>query len=371
MARYTELKIIYEGKNITQDLAPFIINFTYNDNSGDKSDDISLTLHDRDSDWLNDWLPSKGDKISCSIIVHDWFEESDIQELPCGEYEVDEISYKAPPRTIDIKAKSTQTTGTSINEKHNKSWENVNLKTICQDISDKANLELFWDTDGEYFIERREQIEQSDLAFIKDLCANYDLSVKVNDGKLIIFSEELYQSKDSVMIIDAKAQYIINYSFSSKSAQTYKKAHVRYHHAVKDETFDVEEEDDSVEGSEQTLEINERVENESEARSVAKKKLSEANSKEITGNITMFGNVNLLAGVNVELKGFGMFDGKYMLESVSHKVTQGYTTSLNLKMGSEEKKSAKAKKKAKQSKKKANVQGNPAIDYSGMHFYGN
>ena len=39
-----------------------------------------------------------------SFNILDWFDENDTQELPCGVYEVDEISYKAPPRTLEIKA---------------------------------------------------------------------------------------------------------------------------------------------------------------------------------------------------------------------------------------------------------------------------
>ena len=372
MARWVEVKIIYEGKNITQDLAPYLINFTYNDNSGDKSDDINLTLQDRESDWVKNWLPSKGDKITASIICHDWFSENDTQELPCGEFEVDEISYKAPPRTLEIKATSSKVKGNATREKHNKSWENVNLQTICSDIAGANNLTLYYDCQTDYKIERREQIESSDLEFLKKLCANYDLSVKVSDGKLIVFSEEEYQDKSSVASLDADKDYIINYSFSSKSSQVYSKAHVRYHHAVKDETFDVTEEDDSVEGSERILEINERVENESEARSVAKKKLSEKNSREITGSITLMGDVRFAAGVNIDLSGFGMFDGKYMLESVTHKVTQGYNTTLNIKMGKSEKKAAKSRKKSKQTKRKGNVTGSPAPEPAmteGMKFY--
>ena len=208
------------------------------------------------------------------------------------------------------------------------------------------------------------------LEFLKKLCANYDLSVKVSDGKLIIFSEEEYQDKSSVASLDADKGYIINYSFSSKSSQVYSKAHVRYHHAVKDETFDVEEEDSSIEGSERVLEINERVENESEARSVAKKKLSEKNSREITGSINLIGDIRFVAGVNIDLSGFGMFDGKYMLESVSHKVTQGYNTTLNIKMGKSEKEAVKARKKSQQTKRKGNVTGTPDPAMTeGMKFY--
>ena len=74
--RYAEVSIIYEGVNISRDIAPYLISFTYTDNASDKADDISLTLEDRTRLWCGDWFPSKGDKIRASIIVHNWEDES-------------------------------------------------------------------------------------------------------------------------------------------------------------------------------------------------------------------------------------------------------------------------------------------------------
>ena len=69
-ARYAEVSLIYEGKNISRDIAPYMVSFSYTDNSADKADDISLTLEDRERLWCSDWFPSKGDTIKASIIVH-------------------------------------------------------------------------------------------------------------------------------------------------------------------------------------------------------------------------------------------------------------------------------------------------------------
>ena len=110
--------------------------------------------------------------------------------------------------------------------------------------------------------------------------------------------------------------------------------------------------DDSVEGSSRVLEITERAENEADAAALCKKKLAAANSREITGSITLKGDNRFSAGVNIELEGFGMFSGKYLITRAAHSVSgSGYTTSLDLQMGSKEKKAAKAKKKKKQSVK--------------------
>lgn len=353
-ARKAEVKIIYQGKDISRDIAPYLVSFTFNDNSGDKSDDINFSLADRDSLWLADWFPSKGDKVQVSIILHNWQDFDKTESLPCGIYEVDEINYSAPPKVIEIKAVSAKITKPVCAEKHNRAWENVKLSTIAADLAANNNLKLFYDVAEDPFIERREQNELSDLEFIADLAKNYGLSVKTNDDKLIIFDEELYETHEPVSEIKSSDPYIINWRFSTKCAGIYKSARVRYHHPTKNETFTATDTDPAAEGTARVLEINERVDNQSDANKIAHKRLQQANSREITGTITLLGNLKFLAGVNITCSGFGNFDGKYLIESVQHKLTDGYTCTLNLKMGGESKKAAANNKRRRQSGKSPN-----------------
>ena len=85
-ARWAEVSIIYEGTNITKDLAPYLLNFTYTDNASDKADDIAFSIEDRERLGVSDWFPAKGDKIRVSIIVHDWEAVNQTQYLPCGTF---------------------------------------------------------------------------------------------------------------------------------------------------------------------------------------------------------------------------------------------------------------------------------------------
>ncbi len=101
------------------------------------------------------------------------------------------------------------------------------------------------------------------------------------------------------------------------------------------------------------LNITQRVENTAQARQLAQKKLNLANSKEITCNINLAGDLNYSAGMNVKISGFGIFDGNYSIESVTHNISRsGYTTSLNLHMGKTSKQAAKTKTKKPKRKAK-------------------
>ena len=42
------------------------------------------------------------------------------------------------------------------------------------------------------------------------------------------------------------------------------------------------------------------------------------------------GDTNLSAGLTVTVKGFGKFDGKYILSQVKHSLGGGYTCSVDL-----------------------------------------
>ncbi len=362
-SRTAYISLTYEGKDITRDISPFLLTFTFTDNASGTADDISLTLEDRKSIWLTDWMPSKGDKLNASIIS----EDTQTYSLPCGEYDIDQIEYSYPPRVISIKGVSASIKKTMKGEKHSRAWENVSLNAICADIAASSGLALHYDG-GYVMLERREQVQQSDLEFLEALCSEHGLNVKISDGKLIVYSESQYDSHDSVTELDASFEGLISVKFTSKSAGTYRKAKVKYHHPVKAEYYEAEYEDDTEEGSERELEIYERVDSQSQAHEVAQQTLTQANSKEVTASLTVKGDTRFLAGLNITLTGFGMFSGKYFIEKAVHTLGSGYTTQLSLKMGGGSKKAVKKSKAKSRAKVKSSSSGGELF-YEGDNHY--
>lgn len=339
IARSVNVVITYKGKDISLDIAPFLTSFTFTDNSGKTADDISFTLMDRKGLWLSSWFPAKGDKVTCSIVVDDQTAKS----LPCGVYEVDQIDYSAPPQTMTIKAVSAAITKGMKNEKHNRTWENAGIKLIASDIANNNGLALYFDAE-DITLERREQIQQSDMEFINSLCSDYGLEVKVNEGKLIIYDGELNDDKESVAELKSDDPKIISWKFSTKASGIYKKAHVKYHNAAKNETYEAEDEDDSTEGTERVYEYSGYIESDGDAKALAKRMLYEANKKETSCSIVLMGDMRFRAGSNVTFSGFGAFDGKYNISKAVHTVGNGYTTTLEVKQEKQSKKKAKKKK---------------------------
>ena len=85
-ARRVSVEITYEGKNITTPLDQYLTNFSYEDIASGESDRISLNLHDVGKQWMDGWMPEKGDRVSGDLILHSWEQDGAEDRLCCGEF---------------------------------------------------------------------------------------------------------------------------------------------------------------------------------------------------------------------------------------------------------------------------------------------
>lgn len=336
VSRRVFLNVIYQGADISKDISPYLIDFTYTDNAHGKDDDISLTLEDRQGLWRGDWFPTRGDSISVSITSINWDGPDDVRVLPCGTFQVDEIECFGPPTVATIKAVSTPVSSAAKRRKETKAWEAVSLSVIAGEISSKHGLSLFWDAANDPFYERKDQIEVPDLVFLKGLCIDAGLAIKTTDNQLVVYSEDVYDKKAPVDEICFGQKRISTYRLRAKTAGINKAARVQYHDSQKDETYEA-----YVSGSlefnevEEVLEINQKVGSHAEAEGIAKKRLYEANKTERSGTISLMGHFAYVGGCTVALSGWGAFDGLYFVERAVHCVDKGggYTTSLDIRIG--------------------------------------
>ena len=256
------------------------------------------------------------------------------------------------PSVVQIKGLSIIGTAQLRGVEHNRAWENVTLQKVCQDIADANGLQLFYDCADTINLERTEQNYQSDLEFLQKLCTDNGLALKVAADKLIVFDEYKYESAEPVICIrhprlaavptqqgtttQEQLQPVIlnkleSYRFKIKTRDVYKACHLKYQKskddAVVEATFTAP---DKKESDGLTLEISDQADSIPEAERIAKKKLRDKNKEEITGSMTMRGNLNLVAGIVVQIEGFGQFDGKFIIVKATHDLSDGYTTSIDI-----------------------------------------
>ena len=326
-ARRAWIKILYNKKEISKDIAPHLKSFSFNDVMSGEADDINITLEDRAELWQGDWLPEKGDTLKVSIMTLNWKTAYEGEkELPLGLFEIDEIDISKPPNEVKIKAVSVPNNTELRGTDKSRRWENTTLKTIVKDIADGAEMELFYDGDDPS-IDRAEQSQQSDLSFLSKLLKDHGLALKISDNKLIVFDEHKYEEAEPVKTLHQSDA--ASFSLKSSTRKIYRGCHVQYQKSDDDENIEYTFiPDDKKKGK--MLEVSEEVDSVDAAEKLAKKKLREKNCSEVTVNMHLMGDFDLLAGNTVTLEGFHAFDGKYIITKGAHDIGSGYTMNIDL-----------------------------------------
>lgn len=331
-ARHTRVRIVYNKEDISEQIAPFLDSFDFKDSADSIADDMTLSLEDRKELWESDWFPDKGATLKASLIFTNWSTEGYV-EIPIGIFEVDEIEVSGLPHKVKIKAVSVPSNNELRGTKKNRAWEKVKLSAIAKEIADRAGIGLYLNMRDDEEIERLEQKDESDLAFLTRVAKEKGYGVKLSDSQLDVYYIPDLDNLDPVLTIKKAATKIKSYSFRSKTRDIYKACHVKYENAKKGETIEYTFEDANKEDG-QILEVHKEVADVAEAEKLAKGELREKNKDEVTGRIALTGAVSnsmLMAGLTVQVEDFHKFDGKYLITSTSHSVSSsGYSCNIDM-----------------------------------------
>lgn len=336
LARRTSVSITFGGTDITKDIKPYLLNFTYTDDTDDTADDLKIEVQDRDGVWMEKWLTeaveaAAGGKLSISavIIPENW---KSTEQLKTGAFELDGVDASGPPSTVTINATSLAFSSGLRQTKKSRAWTNYNLSGIASEIAANGGMECMYESSTNPSYDRVEQARQSDIEFLRKLCQDAGISIKATDGKVVLYDQADYEAKAPVRTIEkgAKGGYI-RYKLSSGSADTqYAKCRVRCMDTRTGKCIEGTVEDGDVSGD-NCLEVTAKVGSVGEAQELAKKHLRLHNKLAKTATFTMTGDVGLVAGVTVQLQGWGGWDGKYIVTRATHTVgSGGYTTQIRV-----------------------------------------
>jgi uncharacterized protein len=325
-----QVKVFYDGKNISEDISKYIIGLTYSDKVEGESDTIDLMLEDVDGLWKDGWYPDKGSVLTVSIGLNGVF-------LDCGSFEIDQIQMSGPPDTVTIQGLAAGTkTGTRT--KLSKAHENKTLKQIAQSIAQKHKLNLQGDI-ASIVLNRITQNNETDLHFLKRISYEYGYVFSIRNKIMTFMLIEKIEGYDVIQEIDKTD--LLSYSLTDKTLQTYSSAVVKYHNPKTNSvsTFEAKKikNADGVEFSvidtENVLNIHTKAENNQQAELKANAALYRANSLQQEGNIDIIGNAYMVAGVNFDLTGLGKLSGKFHVMSSTHTIDRsgGWTTALDIK----------------------------------------
>ncbi|MGL4566914.1 MAG: phage late control D family protein [Fusobacteriaceae bacterium] len=326
LGRRVELLITYEGQDISLDISDSIISLNHRDTLNE-FDTLELTLHDRKGDWIGGWLPQKGEKLDISYSLKGWSPVTTVHYL--GSFFLDSISYSGPPDVVSLKAISVNLESNIMDGKKNKSWENVTLKKIAEDISKECEVELMYDVEYDKTYSRVQQKNESDITLLKRLCQETGVNIKLYSDKIILFEESKFEKRESIFGI-YKNNDCTNYSFSLDDNDTYDACEISFLDYFEDKVIKVMcQAGDRSEYKNKTNRIlfinedktppGEGIEQKKEhVLKIAQKSLREKNKNATTGNLEIMGRDELISsGDTIDVYGFGRFDGKYFVTEIT------------------------------------------------------
>lgn len=362
-----------DGKDYYSALAPYLLSFSYTDNSdGKKADDLSFDLADRDKKFISTWMPKKGASLEARIIAERWFAPyTGSLSLDCGKFWIDSIEFSLPDHTVSVKATSIPTDARIKASDETRGWENTTLQDIANQIAGENQMSVDWQADQNPRYKRTEQHGESSLAFLMKRAKDAKLAIKVHKGKIVIFDEQKLEEAapaftllygDTGMTTSMGACYrMTGGHFVTKITDTTKKAKVSHTNPETGDTGSgewtdpdgdlIEEHDDKINDDPDTDSdsgdgdgdgigdpslrageegaVSDWNAEDSGAALKAKSHVRDKNKEKETADIEMsIGNPLIASGQTFTLQGVGQYDGKWFAVSVHHTVGPQYKTQV-------------------------------------------
>ncbi len=305
-------------------MAKYNSGFSYTDPASGESDMISVQLTNIDMRWANKWMPKRGDKLTAKITERSWEKQGRKKTFYCGKFCLDDLSYSGPELTCTIGGVSVPEGNAFRCTERNKTWENVTLKEIAAEISGKYHLKLSY-TGEAIKLGKVEQSSETDSGFLKKLCDDYGMALKIYSGKIVIYDKGQFEGKKPVVTL--KKADLQEWSYNTTLVGTYTGAKIAY----------TSDEDDKevkcvVGNGKRMLNINEKVGSLQEAQLKACARVNAENEKATTMSVTIMANTKIAAGSTIRIKGLCHLSGKYFVDKVTHRLgpDEAYTMALEL-----------------------------------------
>ncbi len=330
-------ELSYNGRAITQDIAPYVISATYHDHLTGEADSLDIELEDADERWLNAWYPEKGATLAFKF----GFQNQPL--VSAGSFDLDELEYGGPPTTVRLKGLAAGVQK-AIRTNKGRSYENTTLTAIAQRIAKRNKMTLIGKIEA-LQIDRATQYQESDLAFLRRIAGQYGYAFKVTENNTRL----VFWKTSDLLVQKAIRRYsprdLSRWSVRDKVSDVPAGVDVT-HHNIKTKklvTYGIKEGQTTVVGtstsgtgkrsSADTVKVVRRAPNQAVAEAQARAELDRRLLERTGAEISMAGDPGLAAGINIELFDFGMLSGVYNVERATHGISRGagYTTTLELK----------------------------------------
>ncbi len=311
--------IIANNTDITNLLQSRLLSLSISDEIGLVSDTVTIKLDNRNSVFE---IPPCGANLQISLGYGD-------DMYPMGQFVVDEIELDAPPETLTITARASNSMLNDLGafrSPKSKSWENQNLSSIFSALANTYGMQAeISNTYKDIYVEHMDQTCESDCAFIQRLATEYGGSVKISNGKLLFIDPYTGIFPDGTPLPTIPVAELSGYSLRITERNKYGRVIAKYY------DFDAGEEKEVAVGARNpSYMFRETFSSEGQAISRARAKLANMSVGIYTLNIDMPGNPLLSAESLIYIQ-VGQKDvlGKWVVKTATHVLnTAGYKTSI-------------------------------------------
>lgn len=326
-SRKSTIILKYNEKNATEIITDDLESFSWTDCASGEADTITITLNNKSLKWLKgSWFPQSTDFIKMSIRVVHWKHQKDNRTVYCGKFAVDEFGAGGFPSTVDINGISIPI-HTSFNvTQRNKTYKKTSIRAILFEIAKRASIKLSF-SGSNHKIDEISQEGKTDMEFAFSLCSDYDLSMKVYNGKLVVYDQTAYEKRKKSFTLDRSDLGDSDaYRFTKSLSRIYDGVKLQYQNKDgKNITYRY-----TVPGKKgkRLLFLSTSADSHADAEKKAKAKLAANLRQVVTATFKLMGDPKYQACEVFELTGFGKFNGRYFIDKVIHSKTRGYYTTI-------------------------------------------
>jgi Bacteriophage probable baseplate hub protein len=314
--------LTYQGVNITSKISRMVTRIVYHDRLGGASGTLEIDLEDHEKLWQGSWKPQEGDLVTLMI---GYAGES---LLPCGDFQVDELSLNGPPDIITLRCLAAYITP-AMRTLSSSGFECQTLAQIASTLAAKYGLSVIAAKGvSDLRFTRITQRQETDLGFLDRIAREHNYEFTIRGNQLVFYSRRSLEDAPSVMTL-GRSQ-LLRFNFRVRTHHIYKASQVSYQSPARKHLLTQLTTTSSDIPTGDTLKRIARCDNGQQALLKATSALAQANTHRTVASIMAVGATDFAAGSNVTISGFGFNDGKYLIDSAHHRLdrTTGYTTEV-------------------------------------------
>ncbi|PID40336.1 MAG: hypothetical protein CR984_03765 [Proteobacteria bacterium] len=301
--------VLADRKDVTEQIKDRLIFFSLADRAGTKSDELTITVDDRDDVVV---MPRKGAVLDVRL----GYKQTGLSRM--GIYTADEVSHSGPPATLTIKAKAADMRQ-CLKVRKTRSWDNTTLGEIVSIIaSEHGSVPAISPTLASVPIGHVDQTDESDMHLLTRLAKDHDAVFKPASDHLILAQrgETKTVTGKTIPPVALEASQITRWTLSAPDRGKYQSVIAHWHNPNAAELMSV-----TIGQGDPVYTLPGSFPDQNRARAAAEGKLKSLTRGKATLRLTTIGNPALMAEAPLKVSGLSTkVDGQWLITAVDHKI---------------------------------------------------